>query len=283
MLKKVLKISAGAIVLVLFGLHFLTWSMSYSDNNILDKLGGKANIEYIEGVRVVSVLDSFQAAKPLIAFVHGAPGSFDAFNEYLNSNVLRSKTNLLSIDRPGYGESSPEALPSIEAQSNVLNNILEKYRDRPIILVGHSYGGPIVAKSAILNGHNIAHVMMIAPVISPEHEKFWWFSYLSYWKSTRWLFPNSFQTAGVEKFAHPIELGKLDKDWKHIKFPITHIHGEDDNLAPSYYNIEYSKKSLPDSLTTRLFYPDKGHLILWTDQDLIINQLLRIVDRIDSN
>ncbi|MFK7900144.1 MAG: alpha/beta fold hydrolase [Cyclobacteriaceae bacterium] len=43
---------------------------------------------------------------PLILFLHGAPGSSNAFDTYLQDSVLLSKATLVSVDRLGYGYSN---------------------------------------------------------------------------------------------------------------------------------------------------------------------------------
>ena len=42
---------------------------------------------------------------PTIFFVHGTPGSWDAFEKYLKDKELLHKFRLVSIDRPGFGYS----------------------------------------------------------------------------------------------------------------------------------------------------------------------------------
>ena len=283
MIKRVLIIGLIASLFVILALFILDAVMSYSDEEIREELGDSVQITY-EGpykVRTVLLQDSLIDDRPLIVFSHGAPGSWDAFKAYMKSGKLQAKADMIAYDRPGYGGSSRKAMSSIYEQARILNEIILPYRNSPIILVGHSYGGPIVAASAILDSSHVKHVIMIAPVIVPEHEKIWWFSYFSYWKMTRWMLPKSFQTAGSEKFAHSAELAAFDSEWRKLMVPTTHIHGEDDDIAPSYYNIEYSKSALKDSMTTRLFYPDKGHLIIWSDEDMITNQILNIIERLD--
>src|SRR4030095_2076296 len=41
----------------------------------------------------------------LVLFVHGAPGSWDAFMKYLGDTALMHRAHLVSVDRPGYGKS----------------------------------------------------------------------------------------------------------------------------------------------------------------------------------
>ena len=43
---------------------------------------------------------------PLVVFVHGSPGSLSAFIDFMADTPLLEKAQLISVDRPGFGESS---------------------------------------------------------------------------------------------------------------------------------------------------------------------------------
>src|SRR5687768_6432386 len=94
---------------------------------------------------------SGDSTKPLALFVHGSPGSLSAFIDFLADTALLSKTLLITADRPGFGYSNfGNAEPSLKKQGETLKPLLEMYRNnRPLILIGHSLGGPLIAKMAI--------------------------------------------------------------------------------------------------------------------------------------
>ena len=49
-----------------------------------------------------------------LIFVHGAPGSWDAFKDYLTDEDLKSKARVVAYDRPGYGGSGTDAMSGIQ-------------------------------------------------------------------------------------------------------------------------------------------------------------------------
>ncbi|MFD2566194.1 alpha/beta fold hydrolase [Pseudotenacibaculum haliotis] len=122
-------------------------------------------------VRVVS--SEYDSQKDLaVFFVHGAPGSSDNYYTYLQDSLLLKGANLYSIDRPGYGFSNfgkPEI--SIKRQSEVVAEIIDSLPEQKVIVLGHSYGGPIAAYSSILSP-KVKSVIMLAPALDPENEKF---------------------------------------------------------------------------------------------------------------
>src|SRR5882757_6512126 len=92
--------------------------------------------------------DSF----PTLFFIHGSPGSWDAFQEYMKDPDLLQKYRMVSVDRPGFGQSdygSPEHLGRQSELISPLFTVLDNHR--PKFLIGHSLGGPMVVKLAADN------------------------------------------------------------------------------------------------------------------------------------
>ncbi|HTF17097.1 MAG TPA: alpha/beta fold hydrolase, partial [Chryseolinea sp.] len=98
-------------------------------------------------IHYVSAGDSTQA---LVLFVHGSPGSLSAFIHFLADTSLLRKGLLITTDRPGFGYSNfGRGVGSLKEQAAILKPILEKYkRNRPAVLIGHSLGGPLIARMA---------------------------------------------------------------------------------------------------------------------------------------
>ena len=280
------RIFLGLFILIIAILGFLHIAMSlfrFSDEKAMklfqdNGFEGQIELLDIEGTRVKVIA---QNARPtdsiLMVFVHGAPGSWDAFKHYVVDDEIFEKARIVSYDRPGYGGSSKDAMPGIADQATILNGIIDTYRLKKVILVGHSYGCPIAAKAAFQNVIGIEAVVMIAPLIDPDNEPLFWYSYFSYWKLTSWMLPKDLVVAGSEKFAHASELAKMKEDWASTSFPIYHVHGLKDVLAPGKENVAFSEKFIPKIQLQTEIYPDKGHLIIWTEYDLMKDILLRIL------
>ncbi|NJM26321.1 MAG: alpha/beta hydrolase [Bacteroidia bacterium] len=91
-------------------------------------------------------------ANAVVIFVHGSPGSLDAFIHFLTDSILLQRAVLVSVDRPGFGQSNfGVAEPSLHQQGELLMPLLNRYKkeNKSIFLVGHSLGGPLIARMAI--------------------------------------------------------------------------------------------------------------------------------------
>ncbi len=225
-------------------------------------------------------VNRLEADAPLVVFVHGAPGSAREFHNYLTDSMLLSKARLISIDRPGYGYSGyGKSEPSIEKQTEAVCAVVESFpQASKVILVGHSYGGPIIAKCAMMHPDRFDALMMLAPVNDPESEKVFWYANFAKWKLTRWMLSKAWRVSGDEKFAHVEELKKMEQDWSQISIPIVHIHGDKDKMLAPPGNITFSEHHIPSKFLKMIVIKDTGHLIPWTDYDRVRTELLNLLN-----
>lgn len=229
-----------------------------------------------EGVSMRYLLSkTYDPTLPSIVFVHGAPGSSDNFQQYLKDESLNRRANLFSVDRLGYGYSDfGVAYPSIEKQAESLVNLMQAYHHpaSKFLWVGWSYGGPIALKVAADCPELVQRLLLLAPAVDPEKERFFALGNLAEWKLTRWMVPAAFKVAQIEKRAHPEELQQLIEDWDKIQIPVTHMHGLKDQLVP-YENVDFSKKHLPDSLFTLVRVEKVGHTFPLMQPEMVVNEL----------
>ena len=250
---------------------------SFEENNI------EAEIHHVKyNSRPIRYIESgFEKDKDnLIVFIHGAPGSSRDLLSYLYDSSLLSVARMISIDRPGYGYSGyGEAVTSIEQQSLIINELIGGVSEKNIILVGHSFGGPIAAKASVLN-KAIDAVVMLAPVNDPYNEKMFWVSYLGKWKITRWMVSDALKVATDEKFTHADELLLMQEDWNKINVPVLHIHGHKDWLAP-LSNVEWSRQNIAKEQLILLEDPELDHFIPFTQKSLVVNELIKLINSLD--
>ena len=218
---------------------------------------------------------------PLVVFVHGAPGSSDAFFDYLKNDKLLQKCQMISIDRLGYGYSEfGKVEVSIEKQAYFIVPILKKYQNRKIILVGHSYGGPVVACLAMNYPEYVKGIILAAPAIDPENEKIFWFNKPASWKMVRWCLPRVLNVANDEKMAHSAQLKLLLPKWENIRADVTYIHGGKDNVVP-FVNHIFAQKMLKNANVTYILKDKMNHFFPFRKieilEDAILNQLKTLV------
>jgi len=272
------------IMVVIAGSHILDGIMQYDDHQVKEffrTAGMTPEIHYLDAEgNSVRVIRAGKGEKDVcILFSHGAPGSWDAFKDYMVDGRILDMTDVISYDRPGYGGSSlGNAVTSLDAQAGVVQAIRDEYGYRQYILVSHSYGGPVMTWNAIDHPEGVAGNILIAPAIDPYTEKFFWFSGLSYWGWSRWLWPMSFQVAGDEKYTHPYELQKLEQKMEGLLVPTLLIHSLDDAIAPADGNIAFLQEHVADSLLSSEILEDKGHLVVWTDRELVTDLILAFIE-----
>jgi pimeloyl-ACP methyl ester carboxylesterase len=101
---------------------------------------------------------------------HGAPtvvvetglGDF-SFDWVLVQTRVSQFTRICTYDRAGYAWSSPGPKPRTFAQINLeLHDALQKLGERgPFVLVGHSYGGPVIRNFAAVYPRDVAALVLV--------------------------------------------------------------------------------------------------------------------------
>src|SRR5690606_2263176 len=168
--KKLIFFSAFIIIVLLWNILFTLRSSDEETLRYFQKAGINCRIDYIPNtltdykIRVVSTGDHTTNA---ILFIHGAPGSGDAFYSYLKDSSLLKNAKLITYDRPGYGYSGfGKSMVKTSEQARIVKDIIDHYNLNNVVVVGHSYGGPIAAYTSLLS-YRINGVLMLAPEIDP--------------------------------------------------------------------------------------------------------------------
>jgi pimeloyl-ACP methyl ester carboxylesterase len=233
---------------------------------------------YQEGEQTIHYTHLGEEGKPLVVLVHGAPGSSSAFMNYLADTTLIKRAQIVAVDRPGYGFSDyGRTEPSLERQAGVLRPILERHRAPEVILLGHSYGGPIIVKMAAMYPEWVDGLVMVAGSVDPELEpREWWRGPLD-WRAVRWMLPGSMRVCNQEILPLYQELKAMEADWAKITCPVTIIQGENDKLVPKG-NADYAGKMLINSsMVNMCVIEDASHFILWSMQDYVVKQIAELI------
>ena len=208
--------------------------------------------------------------RPLV-FVHGSPGSWEGWAKFLLDPELQASFQVIAVDRPGYGQTSPGvAESSLENQATLITAVLESNQSKlPAILVGHSFGGPVIAKMAMMSPQKIAGLIFVASSVDPELEKTKWYQHLADTWPIRHLIPSKLRVCNEEIMPLKAELERMVSSWKQISAKTLIIHGEEDPLVP-IENVDFLKQHLPTDLviaTKRI--PGLNHFVPWKRPDLI--------------
>ena len=202
---------------------------------------------------------------PTIFFVHGTPGSWDAFSGYLQDSLLLQKFRLVSIDRPGFGNSDYGKPENLARQSQLISPLFKKLvNGKPYFLAGHSLGGPMIIKLAADNENMFSGIVVISGSIDPEEEKPERWRPLLFETPLNYLVPGAMRPSNEELWYLKTDLVLLKDDFKKINCPVYFIHGLNDTWVPPG-NVEYGKKLLVNAPEIgELMIPGANHFIPWS-------------------
>lgn len=229
--------------------------------------------------RTIRYIDIGDKTKPMILFLHGAPGSSQDFYKYMRDSTLLQKARMIAVDRPGYGYSDfSKSLTSIEAQAKVLKPILEmnQHTQKPIV-AGYSFGGPVAARLAMDFPELTGKILMLAPAIDPDNEKMFWLNKPVDKKAFRWLVPKVFRVANDEKMTHVEELSKMKDLWKNVRNRTVFMHGYSDKIV-DIANSKFGAKSLINAKVDTVFKEKMNHMLIWKKYDLVKQELLKLLE-----
>ena len=226
------------------------------------------------GDRKISYVVTDQKKDTLVAFVHGSPGSWNAFIDFFKNDTLLNGADIVAIDRPGFGNSghgTPEH--SIKKQATQMHAVLQKFNHSTKILVGHSLGGPVIARMGMDFPKAYSRLVLVAPSIDPELEAYAW--YMGVMKNTlgKGLTPTDMWVSNEEIFTLKGELKEMLPLWKNIVTQTIIIQGTTDSLVPKE-NADFIDRMLPDSLLAIRLLEGVDHFIPWSHPQEIVRGIL---------
>ena len=208
--------------------------------------------------------------KTVLLFVHGSPGCWDFAWDYFMDSSWQKNYELISVDRPGFGQSDYGKAKNLFEQAEIINAFVkDKLVHRKVQLIGHSYGGPLVLQLCVEQDSLYDKCIIMAGSVSPEAEENEWQLNLFSKPALKWIVPGSFEQ-GIE------ELLWLKSDLKtqeylegvaNIKTPIVAIYGTKDNMVPYKPNVKFLTE-LYDSRQLQLHRMEgANHFIPWENYD----------------
>ncbi len=267
-------------------MEFLKFRKSEAEQKAILASKGQTDVQfgtYESNGRNIHYTKSGAPGEALVLMVHGSPGSSDAMLDYLADTNLTKQALVVTVDRPGFGYSDfGKAERSLSAQAQQLRPLVEKYRTpgKKTILVGHSYGGPLIARMAMDFPELVNGLVIVAGSIDPELEpEFWWARPLDWW-ALRWMLPPAFRVSNQEILPLKNELEDMLPFWADISCPVTVIQGTKDSLVPAG-NADFARRMLVNSRPLQVqMLEGEDHFIMWTKTPMIS---ARIVEMLAEN
>jgi len=205
-------------------------------------------------------IDSF----PTLLFVHGSPGSWDAFSRYLKDKELLAKYRMISIDRPGFGDSEFGKAKDLEEQSKLISPLLTFFKNnKPVYVIGHSLGGPMAVRLVADNPEYFSGMILLSGSEDPAEEKPEKWRPILYKTPLKFLVPGAFRPSNQELWYLKKDLVILKKDFSKITCPVWIIHGDKDDMVP-VGNAAFAKQMLVNAkkVETKIL-PGANHFIPW--------------------
>lgn len=229
---------------------------------------GKHNIHYVE---------TGNPQNPTLFFVHGSPGSWDAYKRYLTDSLLLKRFRMVAIDRPGFGYSDFRTALDLEKQASLLEALATQISNgKPVVLVGHSLGGPVVVKMAADAPDSFSHLVILAGSVDPRMETPEIWRLVLKAKPLRYLIPGALRPSNDELWWLKEDLYDLQPKLKNISCGVTIIHGTKDPLVP-YVNMAFLQKRLVNANSVdTISIKGANHFIPWEHFELIRNTLSQI-------
>lgn len=216
-------------------------------------------------------------------FIHGTPGSWDAFIDYFTDSTLYNHAEIISPDRPGFGQSSyAKPIRSLKEQAKLLKPILEDAK-APRILIGHSLGGPVVARLAMDYPELVDGLIMLAPALDPKLEPNEdWFRIPMRWPVIGAIAPKIFRISNEELVFLDEELEEMLPLWQNVTAYSVIIQGTEDNLVDPG-NGPFADSTLVNAPHELILLEGQNHFLPWNETDLIKSKLKELLKRLKNS
>ena len=223
----------------------------------------------------ISYLRNGDVSGRRVIFVHGTPGSAIQFERYLAA--VPKDAEFIAIDRPGFGQSNPDmAVTSLSEQAKALQPLLVERKGAWPILVGHSLGGPIVARAAVDNPGKVGGLLILAGAFDPQQEHVYAIQNVADWAWVRDLLPTMLRNANQELIALKPQLEILAPRLIGIGCTVSVIHGTKDANVP-YANVAFIKAHYSAARLTVQTIPGQGHFLPEFERTRIVGTLARLL------
>ncbi len=212
----------------------------------------------------VSYLRAGDSRGMRVILVHGTPGSATAWSDYVMSPPPGAE--VVALDRPGFGRSGPAGAKTSLADQAAAVLALMPTDGRPVLLLGHSLGGPIVARVAADHPDRVAGLVLLAASLDPSLEVIHPMQYVGAWGLVKPLLPRTIRNANAELMSLKPELQALAQALPRITAKVVIVHGTKDDLVP-VANVAFMQAHLTGARCVKtVLLEGQNHFLPWNSE-----------------
>lgn len=274
----------GAWMVVAIGLSLMQCSFMPKKLKVFYKLPLPDVTEQVyekEGAKIAYVRTGNSQGVPVV-FIHGTPGSWEDWKLVIMRPELQNRFNLVAVNRPGWGRSPDRSLnvPKLSQQAHLLAPVLDAAgKGEKVILVGHSFGGPVAVRMALDYPEKVAAIILLAPILDMEQGVVRWYNHLADWALVKWFLPDILELANDEMLALPEELPALGRQMASLRLPVMLVHGLEDSLVDPD-NAVFARHKWADTAYRETLLANFGHLIPQLRPGEVVLAILSASERI---
>ena len=194
---------------------------------------------------------------------------------------MRNHFHMISVTRPGWRNDEDAKIPSLQEQAAALRPLLEMDRSgRGAILMGHSYGGPVIARTAMSYSKQVAGLAFVATTGDPQLSGPRWYNRFAV-VLPRFLLGASLKGANAEIMPLRAQLEDMLPLWQELSMPVLIVQGSRDRLVHPD-NALFLENMLENAEVRFLDREGLGHFVLWEEAELIRDNLIELFASADS-
>ncbi|MGS2722274.1 alpha/beta fold hydrolase [Porticoccus sp. GXU_MW_L64] len=226
---------------------------------------------------------------PALVLIHGTPGSWSDMSALMIEPQLRSRFQVISIDRPGWGQSTASDGHSPLAfsyQASQIGLLLQQLREQnpagPIIVVGHSLGASLAPRVAADFPQLVDGLLLLSGTYNPELGKPRTHHRVAKWRLVKPLIGEPLRKANREMLVLEKHLTEMNGRWEQLNIPTTMIHGHKDFLV-SKKNIPFIRKvQAHNPNLTVIELKKSGHFTHLQQQPLIVDSAVELLAKVQQ-
>ena len=220
--------------------------------------------------------DRDKGPKPLIVFVHGTPGGWGDQIGFITNEFMRKHFHMIAVDRLGHGRSTGKIESSLQAQAVSLKPLLDRdTTGEGAILVGHSLGGPIIARTAMDFPEHVSGLVFVASSGDPKRSRRW-YNTVGGIPPICWLLPKQLARSNREILPLKKELKAMLPLWQTIKVPTTIMQGGKDTLVKPA-NANFIQNALVNAKVKMVIQPQSDHFLHWREPQALVDVLAEFI------